>query len=74
MSAVFLLLLQRLLRYLETVDPSSWHEAKLRPMQEFATALEREEELAFVRDWWPPLVELYRDAARRECVVVCEQR
>jgi hypothetical protein len=63
----------RLLRYLEGIDAATWHEGMLRPMAEFATADERAEELAFVRDWLPALVELYRDAARRGCVVVCER-
>jgi hypothetical protein len=63
----------RLQRYLESIDPGRWTEAMLREMPEFSTAEEREEELAFVRDWWQPLVEVYRDAARRGCVLVCER-
>jgi hypothetical protein len=64
----------RLLRYLEAIDAGLWSEAMLSPMAEFATAEERAEELAFVRDWFEPLVGVYRDAARRQCVVVCERR
>jgi hypothetical protein len=65
---------RRLLAYLEAIDPTVWTEDMLTPMSEFATAAERAEELAFVRDWWPPLLEMYRDAARRDCVIVCERR
>jgi hypothetical protein len=64
----------RLLTYLEGIEPAAWHEEMLRPMAEFPTAEDREEELAFVRDWWPALVAMYHDAARRGCVVVCERR
>jgi hypothetical protein len=64
----------RLLRYLKAINPASWHESQLEPMTEFASKQEREEELAFVRDWWPPLVDVYRDAALRGCIIVCERR
>jgi hypothetical protein len=63
----------RLLGYLERIDAGAWHENMLSPMLEFATHEEREEELAFVRDWWPPLVEMYRGAADRRQVIVCER-
>jgi hypothetical protein len=63
----------RLRRFLEGIDPASWDEAMLRPMAEFPTAADRAEELAFVRDWWPELVALYRGGAARGQVIVCEQ-
>ena len=63
----------RLLGYLETIDPATWTEEMLRPMAEFPTAAEREEELAFARDWRPVLVELYAAAARHGDVIVCER-
>jgi hypothetical protein len=63
----------RLVSYLDAVDPAAWRESQLRPMTEFSDAQEREDEIAFVRDWWPLLINLYRDAARRGCVVVCER-
>jgi hypothetical protein len=62
----------RLLRYLDGIDPSAWHESMLCPMVEFASRDEREEELAFVRDWWPALVEIYRSALIEHQVIVCE--
>ncbi len=63
----------RLLHYMDTIDPAGWTETMLEPMAELATAAERSEELAFVRDWWGPLVDVYRAAAARQCMVVCER-
>jgi hypothetical protein len=64
---------RRLLDYLESIDPTAWQAEMLRPMDVLASPEEREEELAFVRDWWGPLVDVYRDAARGGCIVVCEE-
>jgi hypothetical protein len=64
---------RRLLAYLEGIDPATWHESMLQPLPDFPTADERQEELAFIRDWWPPLVDVYRQAAERGQMVVCEQ-
>jgi hypothetical protein len=64
----------RLLDYLDTIDPASWTADMLQSMAELPTADERAEELAFVRDWWAPLVDVYRAALARQCVVVCERR
>jgi hypothetical protein len=63
----------RLLLYLEGIDAGGWQEKMLCPMPEFASAEERAEELAFVRDWWPALVEMYRGALTARQVIVCEQ-
>jgi hypothetical protein len=63
----------RLLTYLESVEIGAWSEAMLQAMTEFARVDEREEELAFVRDWWPALVEMYRGAVEGNQVIVCEQ-
>jgi hypothetical protein len=63
----------RLLHYLEGIDPAAWHESMLQPMTELASEEERAEELAFVRDWWPALVELYRNAATQGDIIICEQ-
>jgi hypothetical protein len=65
---------ERLLAYLEAIEPAGWIEAMLQPISELASIEDRAEELAFVRDWWLPLVEVYRDALRRDCVIVCERR
>ncbi len=64
----------RLLRYMDGIEPADWTEAMLEPMAEFATPEERAEELAFVRDWWGPLMDVYRAALARRCLVVCERR
>jgi hypothetical protein len=65
---------RRLLAYLEAIDPAGWTEAMLQPINELASIEDRAEELAFLRDWWPPLVEVHRDAVRHDCVIVCERR
>ncbi len=63
----------RLLRYLDGIDPGAWQASMLGPMPEFAAGAECEEELAFVRDWWPAFVEMYRGAAAQGKVIVCER-
>lgn len=63
----------RLLADLHGVDPSAWQADALRALPELPTDDERAEELAFARDWWPSLVELYRRAATERLVVVCEE-
>ena len=64
---------RRLLDYLNGVDLEAWREEMLCPMPELTSADEREEELAYVRDWWSPLVDVYRRAVERDCIVVCEE-
>jgi len=63
----------RLLRYLDGIDSNVWNESLLCPMVEFASCEERAEELAFIRDWWPALVEIYRSATIQRQVIVCER-
>jgi hypothetical protein len=62
----------RLAAYLDTVDPNRWTVADLVRLPDLANNEERAEELAFVRDWFPALQELYRRAAASGLVVVCE--
>jgi hypothetical protein len=62
----------RLAAYLERIDPSAWQAHHLERLADFHEKEEREEELAYVRDWWPELVKLYQDARERDCVIVCE--
>jgi hypothetical protein len=60
----------RLCAYLEAQDPARWRAADLTHL---ASAEERAEELADVRDWWPALVALYQRAAQDDLVIACEE-
>jgi hypothetical protein len=62
----------RLADYLASVDPRQWTPAALAPLAELASEEERAEELAYVRDWFPALCELYQQARQRAEMVVCE--
>jgi hypothetical protein len=64
---------ERLLAYLRGVDSSTWSAAALTPLQELPDDAERLEELAYVRDWWPALMEMYAEAHRLRQVIVCER-
>jgi hypothetical protein len=63
----------RLAEYLESVDTAIWSPRDLTPLAEYTSADECAEELAYVRDWWPSLVELYQRARANGDVLVCEQ-
>jgi hypothetical protein len=63
---------RRLAVYLQAIDPAGWTAAALTPLAECTDDAERAEELAYARDWWPSLVELYQGAKERGQVVVCE--
>jgi hypothetical protein len=62
----------RLAAYLASLDPEAWTAAGLADLREAADDEERAEELAFARDWFPALSELYQRARARGQVVVCE--
>jgi hypothetical protein len=62
----------RLASYLASVDPRRWTAADLAPLAELADEEERAEELEYVRDWFPALLELYDRARNREEIVICE--
>jgi hypothetical protein len=62
----------RIAEYLGGVEPARWTPADLTPLTELVGDEERAEELAFVRDWFPALEELYRRAAEAGQAVVCE--
>jgi hypothetical protein len=64
---------ERLLQYARAVDPQSWSAAALAPLKDLTDDGEREEELAYVRDWWPALLELYEQAHAARQVIVCER-
>jgi hypothetical protein len=61
----------RLAAYLDTVQPELWQPDDLAGLTDLPEE-EREEELAYVRDWFGPLKELYAQAADRRQVIVCE--
>jgi hypothetical protein len=63
----------RLTAYLRGQDPTWWHADALTALPELASAEDREEELAYVRDRWPALVALYERAHRDVLLVVCEE-
>ena len=59
--------------YLRSVDPAGWQPSTLVSLPELADEEDRAEEVAFVRENWTGLVNLYRQAATDRCVVVCER-
>lgn len=63
----------RLLTYLQSVDVANWTADQLMPLADLPEAAEREEDLAFVRDWWPALVEMYAEAQADRQIIVCER-
>lgn len=64
---------QRLADYLLTLEPERWTVADLADLRDTGDEEGRADELAFVREWLPPLQALYRQAAHRQRVLVCEQ-
>ncbi len=63
----------RLAGYLASVDASAWTADQLKPIRELSDDAECADELAYVRDWWPSLVELYQEARAKNWIVVCEE-
>ena len=64
---------ERLAAYLDTVDPARWSAGELEGLPGLESLEDREEELAFVRDWFGPLCEMYRNAQRRGQLIICER-
>jgi hypothetical protein len=62
----------RLADYLQTVDPRRWTVADLAVLRDALDDEERAEELEFAREWFPELLDLYRQAGQRQQVLVCE--
>jgi hypothetical protein len=60
---------RRLAGWLASIDHSGWDAMKLTLVQPD----QRADELAFAREWFPALVEMYRRAAEAGWVVVCEE-
>ncbi len=62
----------RLAGYLASIRPEHWTVADLGGLREVLSAEDRADELAFAREWFPALRDLYQQAAERGQVVVCE--
>jgi hypothetical protein len=61
----------RLAAYLAAVESQRWTVEDLRRLDDLADDAERADELAFVREWFPVLVELYqRTQAQRRVLIV----
>jgi hypothetical protein len=63
----------RLAQYLETIDPTFWTLADMALLQGMSDDEERAEELELVRDWFPDLQNLYRQAEENRQIIVCEE-
>ena len=62
----------RLADYLGSIRPETWTAADLADLRGAGDAAERADELAFVREWFPSLVELYQQAHANAQVVIHE--
>jgi hypothetical protein len=62
----------RLADYLAAVRPEEWTPADLIGLRGAEGEAEREEELAFARDWFPALADLFRRTQERGAVLVHE--
>lgn len=62
----------RLAAYLAAIQPRRWTVEDLRPLRDVEDEDERADELAFVREWFPVLVELYRRCQAERRVLVIE--
>ncbi len=63
---------QRLNAYLQALEPERWSATDLTGLPDLDTAEDRADELAFVREWLPPLQDFYRRSASAGRVIVCE--
>jgi hypothetical protein len=62
----------RLAEYMEGVNPDLWSVADLAPLRDAGDDEERTDELAFAREWFPALVDLYQQARTRGQVLIVE--
>lgn len=62
----------RLAAYLAAVQPQRWTVDDLRLLRDLADEEERADELAFVCEWFPALVELYQRAQAKQYVLIIE--
>jgi hypothetical protein len=63
---------KRLSAFLDGVRPATWNASNLAVLPDLPPE-EWEEELAFLRDWFPSLQEMYRTAAQKRRIVICEE-
>jgi hypothetical protein len=63
----------RLAGFLEEVRPEAWSADDLLGLPDLADAEDRADELAYVREWFPVLVDLYRRSAAAGRALVLEQ-
>jgi hypothetical protein len=63
----------RLAACLASVKSESWSVEDLRLLRDAEDDAEREDELAFVREWFPALVDLYQRAHSQQYVLVIER-
>jgi hypothetical protein len=63
----------RLAVYLKTIDPGPWTSECLASLPGLTAMEDREEELEMVKEWLPPLMELYAKAQQEREIVICEQ-
>jgi hypothetical protein len=62
----------RLAAYLAAVHPQQWTVDDLRALRDLADDEERADELAFVREWFPALVELYQRTRVEQRILIIE--
>jgi hypothetical protein len=62
----------RLAAYLAAVDPQQWTADDLRELRDMEDEDERVDELAFVQEWFPVLIELYQRARAQNYVLIIE--
>jgi hypothetical protein len=62
----------RLSAYLDAVDSARCTVNDLLPMAELESDEDRADELAYAREWFPALQDLYRRALRNRHIIVCE--
>jgi hypothetical protein len=63
---------RRLAGYLSAQDPRTWNAAALPSLRGIDGDAERADELQYIQEWYPGLVELYQRAEARGQVIVCE--
>ena len=57
----------------KSFDAAAWQAEDLRGLPGLESEEDQDEELAYTREWFPTLRELYRQAQEHDRVIVCEQ-
>jgi hypothetical protein len=58
--------------YLDGINPQTWDSCGLAGLEGFEDEEALQEELQLAREWFPGLCELYRSAATKDQIVICE--